>query len=517
MPSREYTLIALLLVGLSSGVAASSADDARLAEIPEILILRSDFQEEAEAAPEDTRQFDLPAPDLEAAEEAAEDAIGPPPKPAAGRRDSAVPTPAAASPESVDEQVTVYEPGEVVEYVEDYGVAGGACIDSCPPGPAPCLFFPSGGVWARGEYLLWAAKGMETPPLVTGGSTGVLGDQDTMLLYGDETILDEMQSGFRVEIGTWLDCNRLYGLEADFWTLGEESTRFSAASDEDGEPALFRPFYNINPRLGNNELDPPAMADAEIVASPGMLAGSVQVDAYTELLGTGIRFRKRMCCDTGCVTCRDACGRPRGVPRTTRLDFLVGYRYLRLDEGLSVREDLTSLLSVPEQGSFEIQDSFETANTFNGVDLGVSWERAWGRWSVGLLGKLGLGNMEQVVNIRGRTTISDALSGNGEYLGGLLAQRTNIGEYQREVFAVVPELGATVGYQLNSHWRATCGYTFLYLSRVVRPGEQIDLDVNPDLFPPEFTPFAGLERPEFTFRDTDFWAQGLNIGLQCRF
>ncbi len=415
------------------------------------------------------------------------------------------------------EETVEYVDEPTVEYIDDYAVEYQDCVGGCATPLAPCLFFPSGGVWVRGEYLLWATKGMDIPPLVTAGPTGILGDTGTRLLYGDETILDEMRSGFRIEVGTWLDCNRIYGLEGDFWTLGEENTGFRATSNAAGSPALFRPFNNVNPRLDNGEFDPPARADAEIVSEPDLLAGSVQVDAYSELMGAGIRFRRRMCCDTGCITCRDPYGCPVGVPRTTRLDFLVGYRYLRLREGLSVREDLTSLLSVPEEGNFDIVDSFDTTNTFNGVDLGVLWERSWGPWSLELLGKLALGNMEQIVKVRGQTRISNALTGNGQYVGGLLAQRTNIGEYQRDVLAVAPELGITVGRQLTRHWRVTCGYTFLYLSRVARPGEQVDLDVNPDLLPPEFSPYAGLERPEFAFRDTDFWAQGLNLGLECRF
>ena len=402
------------------------------------------------------------------------------------------------------------------EYIDDHAVRYQDCMDGCATPLAPCLFFPSGGMWVHGEYLLWSTKGMEIPPLVTAGPTGILGDQGTELLYGDETILDDMRSGFRIEVGTWLDCNRIYGLEGDYWSLGEENAGFRAESNAAGSPSLFRPFNNMNPRLENGDFDPPARADAEIVSEPEVLAGSVQVDAYSELMGAGIRFRRRMCCDTGCITCRDACGCPVGIPRSTRLDFLIGYRYLRLREGLSIHEDLTSLLPVPEEGSFDLRDSFDTKNTFNGVDLGILWERSWGRWSLELLGKLALGNMEQIVQVRGRTTISDALTGNGDYVGGLLAQRTNIGEYQRDVFAVAPELGITLGSQLTRHWRATCGYSFLYLSRVARPGEQVDLDVNPDLLPPEFSPFAGLDRPEFTFRDSDFWAQGLNLGLECR-
>jgi hypothetical protein len=60
----------------------------------------------------------------------------------------------------------------------------------------------------------------------------------------------------------------------------------------------------------------------------------------------------------------------------------------------------------------------------------------------------------------------------------------------------------------------TVGYNFLYWSRVARPGEQIDLDVNPDLLPPE-EQFAGATRPRFEFRDTDFWAQGIRVGLEA--
>ena len=78
---------------------------------------------------------------------------------------------------------------------------------------------------------------------------------------------------------------------------------------------------------------------------------------------------------------------------------------------------------------------------------------------------------------------------------------------------MVPELGATLGYLLTAHLRATVGYTFMYVSRVARPGDQIDLDLNPSLLPPEAEPFTGPLRPAFAVRDTDFWAQGLRWAL----
>jgi hypothetical protein len=53
----------------------------------------------------------------------------------------------------------------------------------------------------------------------------------------------------------------------------------------------------------------------------------------------------------------------------------------------------------------------------------------------------------------------------------------------------------------------------LYWSNVARPAEQVDLGVSQ--FPPE--PPAGAHRPQFLFSASDFWAQGLSLGLDYRF
>jgi hypothetical protein len=103
-----------------------------------------------------------------------------------------------------------------------------------------------------------------------------------------------------------------------------------------------------------------------------------------------------------------------------------------------------------------------------------------------------------------------------EDTGGLLAQRSNIGRHTTDDFAVVPQLGITLGYHVTPRLSLTLGYTFFYWSVVARPGEQIDLDVNPDLLPPERVPFQGALRPRFIYEGTDYWAQGLNLGLDYR-
>lgn len=382
----------------------------------------------------------------------------------------------------------------------------GECATGCAVGPGRCL-------WIRGEYLLWWTKGMETPPLVTTGSEGTLDADDTVILFGGDDLLDETRHGFRIRAGTWLDCNRRIGLEGEYWRLSEESEHFEATSDAEGVPNRFRPFFNINPRDADDALAPPAREDVELISFSDVLAGSVFVDARSEVEGAGAWLRYNLCCDDWMLASCDPCN-ACGLPAGRRFDLLVGYRYMRLTDRLTIREDLTSLEAEPNQGSFDLTDSFDTANDFHGVDLGVAAELNRGPWSLELMGRMALGTVDQVVTIAGETIISGSESSDGTYTGGLLAQRTNIGTHSRSEFAVLPQLGATLGFQLAPGLRATAGYNFVYLSRVVRAGEQIDLDLNPDLLPPEFEPFAGPERPRFEFRDTDFWAQGFSFGVQ---
>ena len=132
--------------------------------------------------------------------------------------------------------------------------------------------------------------------------------------------------------------------------------------------------------------------------------------------------------------------------------------------------------------------------------------------------KVALGEVHQTVDINGNTTF--AVPGvTTASPGGLLALPTNIGSYTRDHFAVVPEVGVKVGYQVTEHLRVFVGYTFLYLSNVLRPGELIDRTVNVSQLPSILGPgtLVGAPRPALTFKDTDFWTQGVNFGLELRY
>ncbi len=97
-------------------------------------------------------------------------------------------------------------------------------------------------------------------------------------------------------------------------------------------------------------------------------------------------------------------------------------------------------------------------------------------------------------------------------------QPTNLGTRGRDTFAVVPEVQVKAGWQVRPGVRTFASYNFLYWSSVARPGDQIDPVVNTNLVPTSttFGNPGGPARPAFNFRETDFWAQGVNVGLQLR-
>jgi hypothetical protein len=416
--------------------------------------------------------------------------------------ESAPPTTAADSP--LDGQ-PYYEPGQTI--VGDPGLGPACGPDGCPPfGPlvgwGPGCF---SGLFVRMEYLGWSAAGMNLPPLVTTSpngtrrdDAGVLGE-NTTILFGGDSIGDDMRSGGRITFGRWFDpCQRL-GVEADYFAIDDLATSFTASST--GSPILARPFYDVTQGVQSSSL----------VAFPNVIQGTIAATHETSFQGAGVRMLYNLACGEGCGTsCLTHCPVSTGY----RFDTILGYRFVRLDDTLSMTEASTSL-ETANPGAFFIQDQFQTENQFHGVDFGSVLQFTKGCWSLDLLSKLALGSTRSLVTIAGSTVITQGDAGES-FTGGFLAQRTNSGSRTFDEFAIVPEIGATIGYQINPCWRMTVGYTFLYWSRVARAGDQISNELNPDLLPPESAPVTTNLRPEFRLAYTDFWVQGISLGLEAK-
>ena len=59
-----------------------------------------------------------------------------------------------------------------------------------------------------------------------------------------------------------------------------------------------------------------------------------------------------------------------------------------------------------------------------------------------------------------------------------------MGVFDSQRLSIVPELALTLGWDFTPQMRGTIGYDLLYWTGVARPGDQIDLNLDPRQFPP---------------------------------
>lgn len=397
--------------------------------------------------------------------------------------------------------------------MEDVGYTPQDLVSSYEPSFAASSFAPRAGLlqgmYVRGEYLLWSMKGMELPPLVTTGSrtgpnanvagfvneNGSLGP-NTQVLFGNEAIHDQARSGGRITFGLWLDPDQRVAIEGDYFAIRDFNTNFFATSD--GTTLIARPYYDETLGGTPNTLD---VVDPTLTTTS---IGSVTDIANTRFQGAGARMLYALCNSSRTVNSFwDGCP----VEQCTSVRVLGGYRFLRLDDRLD------SLMVHPECDcgrSYDGIDSFRTENQFHGADLGTTINMRRGRWTLDLLSKVAIGNTNSTTRISGSSTYDDVPNTTP---GSVLALTSNIGTYKENHFTMVPEIGATLGYQIIPGLRGTVGYSVIYWSSVYRAGDQIDLHVNPDLWPTPIATTAG-QWPQYPGRQSDFWAQGLSLGLE---
>ncbi len=99
--------------------------------------------------------------------------------------------------------------------------------------------------------------------------------------------------------------------------------------------------------------------------------------------------------------------------------------------------------------------------------------------------------------------------------GNVYTQPTNIGNFSRDRFSVVPEISAKLGYQIAPNIRAFVGYDFIYWTGVTRPGNAIDTSINPSQA--NGGVLVGPARPAPQFNASDYWVHGVTIGAKSAF
>ncbi|MBX7166093.1 MAG: BBP7 family outer membrane beta-barrel protein [Pirellulales bacterium] len=361
-------------------------------------------------------------------------------------------------------------------------------------------------IWFETQALSWYTRSINYPPLATSSPdgtpqavAGVLGQPTTTVLFGNQDLDNDPRAGGRINFGLWLIDGQFLGVQGDYFALDEEKNTFSAEST--GDPILARPFNNVQTMT----------PDASIIAGNGItdprfgtalvdLDGSIVIDTHSRTQGGGIGLRK-----------------PTWVSfdDNYRVNLLGGYRYFRLDEGVSIHDTV-----FPQGGpfvpgtSFQTFDLFDTENEFHGGEIGMLLEFRKSVWSLDLLGRVALGNMRQRMEVQGYSVIDDTIN-QAVVNDGLLAQSTNIGMHRVDEFCAIPEFGAKVGLSVTDYFRVTFGYTFIYISSVVRADDQIDLNLN--LSQAGGGVLVGSPEPAAYLRDTDYWLQGINLGGELKF
>jgi hypothetical protein len=382
---------------------------------------------------------------------------------------------------------------------------------------------PSSRLYIGIEYLHWWAKGAPlSVPLVSTGpemnKEGFLINSNTTILYGapfspasggsDKQSFPGFNGG-RLTVGYWLDDAQRYAVEASGFLTQSRTTTFQARGDANGNPGMRIPVFNTIPYAPGGGCDPdnaavclvPRTEDGVPLAVPGDLTGGVKVTnslQFGELDLTAVF-----------PLYRDA---------SWQISGLAGGTYLQLSEGFNLTADLEGLATSNQYAgqSGTSVDSFKTENRFYGATLGVRGRYSYGPMFVEATERLSLGASNEMLSVSGSYVDFNApfASNHGPY--GIFAMPANEGKTTRTNFAVVPEVQAKIGYNITPSIAVTIGYDFLYDSNVIRPGDQINRNLPKGQTFQQDGTAASLTSPARLFRTTNFYAQGISIGLVIR-
>ncbi len=393
------------------------------------------------------------------------------------------------------------------------------------------------------DFLYWWVNHGPAPALLTtapnnglnpkGLTGGIIGQPGTQVLFDGHNLDYGGFSAVRAKAGVNLGPDGFWSLEFGGFLLPTRSINTTFSGSASGAPLLTVPFLDaatgqqsaldIN---SQNSLGQPYLTGNMTIHS------DIQVWGYeADIIAHSIRAADRS------------------------VDLLFGFRSLTLNENLNINQTISgaqdgtltlqspivgqgaaNYLNVLANSPVFVTDQFSTRNEFYGAQVGARFRWDSGPWSADLNAKVAVGVTHEQATINGSTTATavsnpntGVVSANLTTPGGFFALQNNIGAFSQNQFSVVPEIGFNLRYEVTSWMHLKVGYSAMYWSNVARPGAQIDSTLNSKLIPSgpllptttlpvgAFIPGAEQGRPYFVFRDTAFWAQGINIGVEFRF
>lgn len=337
--------------------------------------------------------------------------------------------------------------------------------------------------WSRYDLLMWFPKAQPLPPLLLGAPnfTGVpsLTSPTSVLLIGNQAINNPMSTGGRFTWGWSRSAEREVGWEMTYLFTGTRSA--TAAYEGISQPRT----------LGRPVFDTFSGQESSIFVSTPFTPGAFSATTVNRMQGWEV---------SGVASL--------GRSESSYVSILAGYRYFMVHEGVRMQQTST-YLNLPGTVADSV-DQFDGHTRFHGGQIGIDAGTEWNRFFVGLVAKVGFGRSYQVVNVGGQTNILYP-GGSTSAPYGTLATASNTGRLDRSSFAVLPEGQLNVGYRFRDRSKFFVGYNVIYLSEAVRPGDQIDRTVTPDFVT------MTMPRPELRLTSTDFWVQGIVLGLEYKY
>jgi hypothetical protein len=389
--------------------------------------------------------------------------------------------------------------------------------------------------YGKAEYLLWKLRDSAAPPTqitLPFTATG-LNQQTTTITLGGTSIDYGGRNGGRFTLGHWCDPDHNLGAEVQFFEFERRDSSFIIAQQAN-LPLNVTIQQNVTNTVLSNGATTITTTQVPLqVQLPAVLTVAASGAAGpTDFWGGEANLRSTRCYIGG-----------------VSLDFIAGFRYINLAEEFALNESIvlqtanpntivtnglvqpnpvTGVLQIPAipapitglqtVSNTTSLNNISTHNQFYAGQIGASWEwwitkrLAFDGW-----GKVAAGAMVENTTIQSNTTVTAGQIGTTTVPGGILPV-TGFLDQGRTRYAVAPELNLTFAYAWTPHIRTTIGYNFLYLSSVMRPGNQIIFNQSSAQITVAGTANSvSTFQPSYQPNTTDFWAQGLTAGFEIRY
>jgi Putative beta barrel porin-7 (BBP7) len=304
-----------------------------------------------------------------------------------------------------------------------------------------------------------------------------------------------LQLGTRISYGRWLNASNTWGMEFSGLYYPEKEAKWNwsnAGGSGLNSTVIFYPAAN-NP-TGWWVLS---------LAANNTGFGNIDITSHSKLWGVEALAVRNLRRDDS-ASC----------------DMVFGLKYLNLTEDFQI-SFANVYTQAPVLGEYAANDRWKTQNSIIAAKLGA-------RFAVGsenhtrFVGEVAaaLGQNSESINVNGFSVWTGGPGGAviGTNLGGAFSGPSNIGTDKQSEFVPILELKLGLEHKLTKHLALTANAHAMYITSVVRPGEQVSNAFSQANvgFGNQIPNWYGTT-PARQFVTSDYFSYGLSLGMKVMF